>query len=150
MASGLMEQVMMTKTPLENAEAIVHRRFVKYDGTDGITYAGAADTAIGIAHRIDNAADTEYDAETRNRIPVVRGIIEVESAETITVGAAVGSDAAGKAVVASAGEVVKGVAVTGCTGADSILVDTEINTYVMPAIATVSGLQAALDAKADA
>ena len=134
MAYGLMEQVLHTLTPAANTAAVIHRRFVKVDASTGISYSEAAENSIGVSHRIDNTADAEYEASYRNRVPIVNGIIEVEAAEPIAIGGLVGSDANGKAVAIGDAEIVKGVAMTACTGAGSVLVLTiGFNVHATPA-----------------
>ena len=74
------------------------KRFVKVDGT----LAGAGEAAIGVA---------EYAAQSGDDLSVIMsGVVSVEAGGTVNAGDKIASDENGKAVVASTGNTVVGIA----------------------------------------
>lgn len=93
--------------------AVAKRRIVKFGAADGTVAiaAAATDLLIGISSELDAAAGERCDVHMSGNIA------EVDAGGTIARGASITSDASGKAVTATTGQVAVGKAeVSGVSG----------------------------------
>lgn len=95
--------------------AVARHRFVAASAT-GAIQAVAASKVIGASMNLVTAEDF---AAGDRIVEIADGIVMVEAAGAITAGAAVGSDAEGKAT--TAGDNVVGIAITSATGAGELV-----------------------------
>lgn len=101
---------------LPSGGAVARHRFVAVNA-DGNGVQATADTQV-VGASMNLVTDEEHAAGTKI-VEVADGIVMVEAAAAITAGSAVYSDAEGK--VAATGTNIAGIAITGATGAGSLV-----------------------------
>ena len=102
------ENVQTITLDVEAGVAVTQRRFV-IQTANGVTAATGGEMCVGVS--MGDVADTD-ESRALAVAANVGGRFEVEASEAITKGANIAADAAGKAKIATTGEVILGVADT--------------------------------------
>lgn len=95
----------------EAGAAIARRRFVTVNADEQVVTANATSTVIGVS--------SQPNAKAGEVAEIYDGIVMVEAAAAIDAGSKVGSDANGKAIVAT--DLVAGVAITSAGAAGELI-----------------------------
>ncbi len=127
------QNIISRQNMLNNTATIEQARFIKTDVSTGVAYADAGEIAEGVSE-YNTGYVSPYPANMAtdgSAVPAVKGIVIIEAGGTVAVGGLITSDSDGKAVTATAGDIVKGIARTAGGDGDLIAINTEITTYII-------------------